>query len=90
MLGTAGGERLAALVAHLVEHDAAAALEEIDRALTEGVDVGQLLDQLLGYLRDVMAAAIGCPPDSFLNASPSGRAAITAAASGWGSRRFWQ
>jgi DNA polymerase III subunit gamma/tau len=80
MLGTAGGERLAGLVAHLVEHDAAGALEDLDRALTEGVDVGQLLDQLLGYLRDVMAAAIGCPPDSFLNASPSEHAAISAAA----------
>ncbi len=80
MLGTAGGERLAALVAHLVEHDAGGALEDLDRALTEGVDVGQLLDQLLGYLRDVMAAAIGCPPDSFLNASPSEHAAISAAA----------
>jgi DNA polymerase-3 subunit gamma/tau len=80
MLGTAGGERLAGLVAHLVEHDAAGALEDLDRALAEGVDVGQLLDQLLGYLRDVMAAAIGCPPDSFLNASPSEHVAISGAA----------
>jgi DNA polymerase III subunit gamma/tau len=80
MLGTAGGERLAGLVAHLVEHDAAGALEDLDKALAEGVDVGQLLDQLLGYFRDVMAAAIGCPPDSFLNASPSEHAGIADAA----------
>jgi hypothetical protein len=39
-----------------------------------------LLDQLLGYFRDVMAAAIGCPPDSFLNASPSEHAGIADAA----------
>jgi DNA polymerase-3 subunit gamma/tau len=80
MLGTAGGERLAGLVTHLVEHDAAGALEDLDRALAEGVDVGQLLDQLLGYFRDVMAAAIGCSADSFLNAAPSEHAGIVAAA----------
>ena len=39
---------------------------DLDRALAEGVDVGQLLDQLLGYFRDVMAAAVGCPADTLL------------------------
>ena len=48
----------------LVARDAGAALAELDRAITEGVDVGQLLDQLLGYFRDVMAAAVGCPADA--------------------------
>src|SRR5207244_827489 len=80
MLGTAGGERLAGLVGHLVEHDAAGALADLDRALAEGVDVGQLLDQLLGYFRDVMAAEIGCSADNFLNAEPSEHAGIVAAA----------
>jgi DNA polymerase III subunit gamma/tau len=80
MLGTAGGERLAGLVSHLVERNSAAALADLDQALAEGVDVGQLLDQLLGYFRDVMAAAIGCPADSFLHAAPSEQAGIVASA----------
>ncbi len=55
---------------HLIDHDAAAALGELDRAVTDGIDVGQLLNQLLGYFRDVMAAAAGCPAEALLNVSP--------------------
>ena len=66
MLGTADDGRLAPLVKHLVERDAAAALAELDAALAEGVDVGQLLEQLLGYYRDLMVAAVGAAADSFL------------------------
>ncbi len=60
MLGTASEARMTALVAHLVAHDPAAAIAELDAALVEGVEVGQLLEQLLGYFRDTMIAAVGC------------------------------
>ena len=33
--------------------------------------MGQLLDQLIGYFRDVMAVAVGCPPQQMLYALPS-------------------
>jgi len=71
LLGTAPIERLNGLVGHLVERNAAAALAEFDAALTSGVEVGQLLDQLIGYFRDVMAAAVGCPAEQLLYALPS-------------------
>ncbi len=71
MLGTAADGRLGQIVQHLVQRNAAACLAELDAALLEGVDVGQLLDQLLGYLRDVMAACVGCPPETFLHVSRS-------------------
>lgn len=71
MLGTAGEGRLSELVGHLVQRNAAGAIAELDAALEEGVDVGQLLEQLLGYLRDCMTAAVGCPPETFLHTSPS-------------------
>ena len=71
MLGTASGARLAKVVGCLVERNAAGALAELDRALAEGVDVGQFLDQLLGHLRDCMTAAVGCSPDTFLHVSSS-------------------
>jgi DNA polymerase-3 subunit gamma/tau len=73
MLGTAGDQRLATLMGHLVGRNAAAALAELDVALNEGVDVAQLLEQLLAYLRDCMAAAANCPAETFLYASPSRR-----------------
>ncbi|NQT17794.1 MAG: hypothetical protein HQ582_33880, partial [Planctomycetes bacterium] len=73
MLGSAGEERLACLVGHLVDRDAAQALTELDAAVHEGVDVAQLVEQLFGYFRDSMAAVVGCPPETFLYASPRGK-----------------
>lgn len=70
MLGSAGEERLTALVGHLVERNPGGALSEVDRAVQEGVDLGQLLEQLLGYLRDAMAAAVGCGTETMLYVSP--------------------
>ena len=70
MLGTAGDQRLTAIVKHLVERNAASALAELDAAAHEGVDVAQLIEQLFGYFRDCMVAAVGCPTSSFLYASP--------------------
>ena len=39
--------------------------------MSAGVDAGQLIEQLFGYLRDCMAAAVGCPREVFLYTSPS-------------------
>jgi len=69
MLGTAGDQRLTAMVKHLVERNAAAALNELDATAHEGVDVALLIEQLFGYFRDCMVAAVGCPADAFLYAS---------------------
>ncbi|MCI0334741.1 MAG: DNA polymerase III subunit gamma/tau [Planctomycetes bacterium] len=71
LLGIAPAERLSGLVQHLVARDAAAALAELDATVQSGVEVGLLLDQLVGYFRDTMAAAVGCSPDQLLYALPS-------------------
>jgi DNA polymerase-3 subunit gamma/tau len=71
LLGIAPAERLSGLVRHLVAHDAAAALAELDATIQGGVEVGLLLDQLVGYFRDVMAATVGCPANQLLYAMPS-------------------
>ena len=71
LLGIAPAERLSGLVRHLVARDAAAALAELDATIGEGVEVGLLLDQLVGYFRDVMAATVGCPAEQLLYALPS-------------------
>ena len=90
MLGTAGEERLAALIGHLIERNAAAALADLDAALTAGVDAGQLIEQLFGYLRDCMVAAVGCPNDAFLYTSPSGAEQVSAAGKQLGLERCWR
>jgi DNA polymerase III subunit gamma/tau len=79
MLGTAGEERLAALVQHLIARNAAGALAELDTALNAGVDAALLLEQLFGSLRDCMVAAVGCPSEAFLYTSASGAEAVTTA-----------
>jgi DNA polymerase III subunit gamma/tau len=76
LLGIAPAERLTGLVRHVVERNAASALAELEAAIDGGVDVGQLLDQLVGYFRDVMTATVGCPPEQMLYALPSQSAEV--------------
>jgi len=71
LLGIATDARLTKLVDCLLQRNAAGALAELDGAVRQGVEVGQMLDQLLGYLRDLLAAAVGCPSTSFLYVTPS-------------------
>ncbi|HEY3394455.1 MAG TPA: DNA polymerase III subunit gamma/tau [Lacipirellulaceae bacterium] len=71
LLGIAPAERLSGLVGHLVARNAAAALAELDAIVRNGVEVGLLLDQLVGYFRDVMAVIVGCSPQQMLYALPS-------------------
>src|SRR3954469_10942372 len=49
LLGIAPAERLSGLVKHLIAKDAAAALAELQATISSGVEVGLLLDQLVGY-----------------------------------------
>jgi DNA polymerase III subunit gamma/tau len=72
----AGAARLSQIVRHLVERDTAAALADLDTAVREGVDVGQLLDQLLGYFRDLMVTLAGTPPDALLYSSAGEHASL--------------
>src|SRR5262249_2007761 len=76
LLGIAPAERLNVLLHHLVARDAAAALAELDSTIASGVEVGLLLDQLVGYFRDVMTTVVGCGPDQMLYALPSQAAEV--------------
>jgi DNA polymerase-3 subunit gamma/tau len=66
LMGTAGDERMVALVERLIQRDPAGALAELDAAVQQGADVALVLEQMLGYFRDCMAAALGCPAKMFL------------------------
>jgi DNA polymerase III subunit gamma/tau len=71
LLGTAHSSRLAALADCIARRDAAAALQEIETAISEGVDLGSFTEQLLGYFRDCLAASVGCSPELLLHSDPS-------------------
>lgn len=69
LLGTAHSSRLAELADCIARRDAAAALQQVEVAVSEGVDLGALTEQLLGYFRDCLAALVGCSPDLMLHVS---------------------
>ncbi len=63
MLGTATSGILMQITQALSERDAALALQCLDKALAQGVDCGQLAEQLLGFFRDLASAMVGCGPE---------------------------
>lgn len=84
MLGTADETRLASFATRLIERDAAGALLELDHAAEQGVDVGQLAEQLLGYLRDMMAISVGGSADLVRTANPNSVAQLKQWGQTWG------
>jgi DNA polymerase-3 subunit gamma/tau len=80
LLGTAATGRVTSVVGHLLNADAAAVLDDLDRALAEGVDVSQLVVQLLDFFRDAMVAAVGADA-SLINAPTAEHELVTQTAS---------
>jgi DNA polymerase-3 subunit gamma/tau len=56
LLGTAPAERVLALAEAVLQHDAKRAIELLDDAAEAGLQLGEMLDQLIDYWRDLMAA----------------------------------
>jgi DNA polymerase-3 subunit gamma/tau len=54
LLGTAGDEHILALADALLGQDPKKALDGLDQAVTQGFQLGELLDQLIAYWRDLM------------------------------------
>jgi DNA polymerase-3 subunit gamma/tau len=80
LLGLAPAARLSRVVEPLVDRNPAAALAELHAAIAEGAEPGQLIDQLLGYFRDVMTQAVGCSESQLLYALPGQRDEIRSVA----------
>jgi DNA polymerase-3 subunit gamma/tau len=57
LLGTANDDRVVALASAVLERDAGQALDLLGRAADEGVQLGELLDQLIDYWRDLMVVS---------------------------------
>ena len=88
MLGTAGATRLYGVVRALASHDAAGALSELDQAIGDGVDAGQLTEQLLGCLRDLMALSVGGGKELLLHSAESDAEELSKIANDWGTQNL--
>lgn len=59
MLGTAGDERLTELFDAIIEHRPGEVLTQLDAAFGTGVQPGELMDQCIGYVRDMIVTLSG-------------------------------
>jgi len=58
LLGTASVDRVAALAEAVLKQDAKKALEMVDEAARQGLQLGELVDQLIDYWRDLMVVHV--------------------------------
>ena len=84
LLGTASDDRMVKLVGSILERRQADSLVALDQALQEGVQTGELLDQLLSYFRDLMMLATGAESVGLLSVAESSRADLIPQAKIWG------
>jgi DNA polymerase-3 subunit gamma/tau len=54
LLGTAGDERIVALAETVLAHEVKKTLDLLDEAVVTGLQLGELLDQMIAYWRDLM------------------------------------
>jgi len=71
LLGTASAEHLVTLVEAILARDPGRTLNQLEAALTQGFQLGELLDQLIAYWRDLMV--VHCAGDESKDLSIQGK-----------------
>lgn len=84
LLGTAPDERLVELVDACVAADAGKALALAESALSAGVQLSSLGDQLLDYLRDLVVTGVGAEGVALLGVAERLRGELQRQADSWG------
>ena len=84
LLGTASDDRLIDIGQELVERDKPKAIDSFHAALDGGVQLGELTDQLLFYLRDLMIMASEATSVGLLSVAPVSRKLLQKQAETWG------
>ncbi len=84
LLGTASDDRLIDIGQALVERDKAKVIDSFHAALDGGVQLGELTDQLLFYLRDLMIMASEATSVGLLSVAPVSRKLLQKQAETWG------
>jgi DNA polymerase-3 subunit gamma/tau len=84
LLGTASDERLMELFGSILARQRNQTLALLSHALAEGAQLGELTDQILNYLRDLMVLAAEATNVPLISVSESSREALTKQARTWG------
>jgi DNA polymerase-3 subunit gamma/tau len=82
LLGTASDEHIRALAETILAKDPKQTLEGLDRAAARGFQMGELLEQLIAYWRDLMIANVAGDEARDLNVPGSHRATLVQQARG--------
>jgi DNA polymerase III subunit gamma/tau len=80
LLGTASDERVSELAAAVLGRDPKRALELFGKAVDEGLQLGELVDQLIGYWRDLMVVNAAGPQAPAIGVGSKQRATLEAQA----------
>jgi len=84
LLGTASDDRLIDIGQALADRDKARAIDSFHAALDGGVQLGELTDQLLFYLRDLMILSSGAASVGLLSVAPVSQELLQKQATAWG------
>jgi DNA polymerase III subunit gamma/tau len=76
LLGTAGDDRLIELAGYMLNQKRKETLECFDKTLAEGVQLGELLDQIINYFRDLMVISTEAEQVSLISVSNNSRQAL--------------
>jgi DNA polymerase-3 subunit gamma/tau len=88
LFGTADDDQLIQLLEALRSQRRDVALKLFDQMLSGGVQLGELMDQLLSCLRDLMILASGADGVGLLGVSENNRATLTDQANSWGLQKI--
>ena len=88
LFGTADDDQLIQLLGALCSQQRDVALKLFDQMLSGGVQLGELMDQLLYCVRDLMILASGANGVGLLGVSEGSRAALTDQANSWGLQKI--
>ena len=69
LLGLAADEAIHRIVTGIAEGQPGAVLRELEQALAQGMDLVVFMEQLAGYIRDLMVVAAGCGQELLLYTS---------------------
>ncbi len=84
LFGTADDRRLVDIFAAVIGGEKSQALEQFNSALDEGVQLGELMTQLLDYLRDLMVSAAGAEGLRLTAVSPEYASTVREQSGKWG------
>jgi len=76
ILGALGDDEMAGLIAMIRRNDSAGLVRTAGELLVRGMDVGEIVDQLIAYLRDLLVARVCGPDADLLDRPPESAAAL--------------